>query len=285
MNKHAVYASIALLVAGGANAQYREDQSHVVALTPRPLAAPPVDYSQPFNNAYTRAGNPRVVLMWNREFNDVSQTTYLDRKVTRETGQSSGNSLDKTTQGPSDSATLNEFSKSNDSTRVVTAGKVAAGEPTRTVKLEARAEAMIEKAFAHTMSNAGMIFVDRALVMRTTAAMHHRGGGDQRLIETDALLKHGDLLLEVLLIEDKDAPAGYAFDVKAKSMKSGVVIASMYTQGIPIQDPQREGRFVASDGGYDFKRPAGPPPPTPPQIGEALARDVMASLASSLPKR
>jgi hypothetical protein len=132
------------------------------------------------------------------------------------------------------------------------------------------------------MNRGGVFFVDRAVVMRTTAATLHRAGGDPRLIETDALMKSGDLLLEILLVEDRDAPAGYGFDVQAKSLKDGLSLVSMYTQAFPPAPPQQEGRWTGTENGYEYKNPTAPRAPSPPQVGAALARDVMTSLEARL---
>jgi hypothetical protein len=272
----------ALLLGSQAHAQFRDGQSPVVVPGARPMPAPASDVAAPFLDAYVRAGRPRVVLMWNRQFSESAQTDYVDKTITRDTGKTSTNSLEKTSRGPTDTATLKDASAEKDDTRTVTSGKVVVNEASRPTKLPERVALMIEKAFVYEMTRGGVLFVDRAVVMRTTAAARHRSGGDPRLIETDALLDNSDLLLEILLVEDRDAPAGYAFDVRAKRLKDGISLVSMYTQAFPPAPPQREGRWTGTDNGYEYQTPPAPLPPSPPQVGAALARDVMTSLQARL---
>ena len=141
---------------------------------------------------------------------------------------------------------------------------------------------MLRRVFVDEMNRGGVQFVDRALAMRTTAAKVHRAGGDAKLIEMDALLAHADILLEVLMIEDKSTPAGYGFDVRAKDLKRAVEITSVYSRALPPVPEQRPGGWTAGKDGYEFRKPPAPPPPTAPEIGGALARDVMFTLGSML---
>ena len=287
MRTKSVIAGAAWLLAGvllatSSSAQYRDGQAPVVEPAPRVVPSAPVDAAMQFSKAYSRAGRPRIVLMWNRQFSESAQTVYVNQQVTRDTGRASSNSLEKTSRGPAETATLTDASSSKDETRTVTTRQVAVENAARTTKLSERVSLMIEKAFVSEMDRGGMLFVDRAVVMRTTAARQHRTGADPRLIETDALMKSGDVLLEVLLVEDQDAPAGYAFDVSVKSLKDGLRLVSMYTQAVPPAPVQREGRWVGTENGYEYKNPSAPPGPNPLQVGAALARDVMISLAAKL---
>jgi hypothetical protein len=264
-----------------ATAQWREGQPPVVTPEARPVPPPPADVVAPFARAYRAAGRPRVVLMWNRPFSDESATATVHRKVTRDTATAKTGGSTQTTTGSAGSASMSETTRDHDRTRVETAGTVAMRETARRTALPEREFTMLERAFVSAMARGSMRFIDRALVMRTTAAAQHRGGGDQQLIETDALLKHGDLIMEVLLVEDRDAPLGYAFDVRTKDLRQGLSISTLYSHALPHRPPQGTGSWQPGAQGYEFRQPPQPPPPSIVEIGDALARDVMIELGAA----
>ena len=287
MNKTGWRLSLATLAAsvacmGDSLAQYRDGQP---VIAPAPAAAEPKarDIVPIFLDVYRTAGSPRIALLWNREFTDQSQSAVIDKRVTRESGTSSANSLDKTSQGPAESAALKDAGNSFDRSRTVTATKTFEAERLRAVALAERHSAMLQRNFAAEMNRGGVQFVDRALAMRSTAAAQHRSGGDPRLIEADALLGRADMLLEILMIEDKDAPAAHGFDVRVKDLRRGTEVASVYSRAVPPAPRQGPGGWVAGGNGYEFKAaPASTTPAGPDQIGAALARDVMFVLGSAL---
>lgn len=263
-------------------AQMRPGQPPV--LVPAPVAAPlPLaDPAARFSAAYVQAGRPRIVLLWNRELSDRTQTAMQERTVVRESGTSSSSSMENTSAGSSGSATLREGDQSFDRTTTTTKGQVAVGEPQRNNGLAEKHAVELQRAFSAEMRRAGVSFVDRAWVMRATAAGQHRAGADAALIEADALLKYADLALEVIWVADRAAPAGYGFDVRTKALRDGREVTAFYTAGVPSQPPQGPGGWVAGAEGYEFRRPPPPGAPSPADVGRTLAQEVMASLAGSL---
>jgi len=221
------------------------------------------------------------VLLWNRTLSDESSTATLHRKVIKDNGSDVRGGSSQATDGAAGKASMYESRRDVDRTRVITEGTVALRQPGRATALSERESAMLERAFVGEMSRGGMRFVDRALVMRVTAASQHRAGGEQQLIETDAMLKFADVMLEVLLVEDRDAPAGYAFDVRAKDLRQGMSVASLYSRALPYARPMGQGAWRAGAEGYEFRQPPPPPPPTMADIGQALARDLMVELTGN----
>lgn len=263
------------LAASSVHAQWREGELPVV--TPVAPAAPaPQDVVTPFRHAYQAAGRPRVVLLWNRELTDQTSTATMQRLEIQDTASGRGGGSSQTTAGFAGSASTYERSGASNRSLVASAGTVVLAAPARATALSEREAAMLEQAFLSAMGRGGMRFIDRALVMRTTAASQHRGGGDQQLIETDALMKHGDMIMEVLLVDDKEAPLGYAFNVRLKDLHQGFAASTVYSRAIPTPRAQPAGHWQAGADGYEYR-------PNVPQlkiadIGEALARDVMAGL-------
>lgn len=287
MNKTSWSLSLIPLVAlvvcvGESLAQYRDGQP-VIAPTPTATEPRAQNIVPIFLDVYRTAGRPRIALLWNREFTDQSHSTVIDKHVTRESGTSSANSLDKTSQGAAESAVLKDAGESFDRSKTVTATKTFEAERARAVALAERHSAMLQRNFAAEMNRGGVQFIDRALAMRSTAAAQHRGGGDPRLIEADALLGRADMLLEILMIADKDAPAAHGFDVRVKDLKRGTEVASVYSRAVPPAPRQGPGGWVAGSNGYEFKTAPAPAAQVgPDQIGAALARDVMFVLGSAL---
>lgn len=262
--------------------QMRPDQAPVVPPPPTAAPAAPPDIAPEFQVIYRRAGRPRIVLLWNRSLSDRIQTVVQERTVTRHSGRSSDSSSENVTEGPTGSTVLREGDGSFDGTKTVTKEQVAIEEPKRAIPVADRHAISLERAFMSEMARAGLSFVDRSVIMRTMAASHHRAGADPLLVEIDAMLKHADLLMEVLWIEDKDAPAGHGFDVRVKQLRTGTEVASLYSRGVPLRKPQGPGTWGAGAHEYEFRLPPPPPPPSPTDVGAAVARDVMESLGGAL---
>ena len=276
----------ALACCSGAGAQYRADDHPVLQPPPVAAATAPAEAADTtaadFARAYAGAGRPRILLMWNRELDDAAQAESVERLTVRESGSGSASVSGRAGLGPGGMPTRQTAQGQYERNTVVTAGRHVVKDAPRRSALSERDAAMLQRAFSEEMGRGGVRFVDRALVMRTTAATHHRAGGDPKLIETDALLAHGELMLEVLLVADDEAPLGAGFDVRAKALQGGGELLSIYTRAAPPLPPPAPGRWVAGASGYEFQQPAGPPPPTPGQVGVALAREVMRALGANL---
>lgn len=268
---------------GSVPAQYRADDGPALE-RPQPAPAPAVqDIAPRFAEAFKRSGQPRVVLMWNRALTDHAYARVLDEEVTRETGQRASSASERLTQGQSETAKLNEGDSSDQRVKTVTRGRLTVEGPQRQSKLAERHAVVLQRAFMAEMNRGGMRFVDRALAIRNTAAAGQRQGADAQMLEIDALRAQADLLLEVLLVEDADAPAGYGFDVRAKDIRRGEELTTLYSRAIPMARSSGAGAWVPGAAGYEFRQPPAPPPPGPADIGAALARDLMLSLGGNLP--
>ena len=274
MKRRSVLQAVGTLLAAATPlagwAQYRADDAPVLLPEPALTTPPPArvlpDPVPGFAQAYARAGRPRILLMWNRELDDATQERSVDRLVIRDSGHGApgqGGSFQRET--------------------TVTAGRqVLKNAPRRNGWSEAQA-AMVQRSFADAMGRGGVQFVDRTLVLRTTAATRHRAGGDAQLVETDALLAHSDLLMEVLLVADDQAPMGQGFDVRVKQVRSGAEALSLYVRAVPPAPAVEAGRWVAGRDGYEFQPPPPTQPPTPQEVGVALAAEVMAAWQDRLP--
>lgn len=270
------------LCCAGSLAWAREGDRPVIEPPQRPQAAPPRDIVPDFAQAYRKAGFPKIVLLWNRSISDQNQLATMEKKVTRESGTSGRNRSEKSTSDGAGALTLADEDSRFDRTKTQTRMNVAIAEPSRRIGLEERHAVMVERAFVAEMNRAGVSFVDRALAMRATAATKHRAGGDQQLIETDAIYGFAELLMEVVWIEDKDAPAGYAFDVRTKNLKTGQEVGSLYSRGIGWRPPRGDGGWVAGKDGFEYRPAPAVAAPGLGEVGTAVSHDVMRTLASVL---
>jgi hypothetical protein len=136
-----------------------------------------------------------------------------------------------------------------------------------------------EAGFLDPLLKAGVHVVDRATVLRITAAKVaiETVDRDRQTIEVEALQGLADLLIEVAM--EPRAPAGGEFDAKAvvKDVNTGriLVYVSSPRMGSETQ-PHRQ--YIATPRGFEPQDMAPPPPPIR-DVGFQLATIMMIVLA------
>jgi len=256
----AVATSVGLVAAS--HAQYRENQPQVLAPAPTPTPQKKLDPAHELGPAYARAGRPRIVLYWNDELTDQASATRADVAESRFDAR----------------AGVSDFSET---ARSVYARDVLVRER-RTSAFTPRDAALVVQAFTAEFSRAGVHFVDRSLIIRSTAVRKHRTGADPQLIESDALAQHADLLMEVVQVPDVNAALGYAFDIRVKNLKRSMQIASAYSLGVPPQEVLPT-QWVATEQGYELQQVGERPVAgSAADVGKAVAHDAMAGLSQAL---
>lgn len=274
-----VAASLSLVLPAGVMAQYRADQPRVLE---RP-AMPEIPDTSPqtisaFSTAYRTAGQPRIVLFWNVALTDQLQDDTVQRtRVQRSTSGSSG-SIDKTTTGDAGSARLRESDDKRVSDMTIDRSTLTANNANRGSPLPERDAFRLENAFMKSMREGGVQFIDRAAIMRTTAA--NAGGGDSRTVESKALMGKADLMLEVLLTRDQEAPIGWGFRGILRDIDSGRLLASFYSRAMPDLAPV-PAQYRATDRG--FARVEGKRVVTLEDVGRTLALDTMTEVKDAFP--
>jgi hypothetical protein len=198
-----------------------------VLIQPAPAAPADPIVADRFAAAYAGEGRPRIVVFWNRAFDDRVATAWTDV-----TAQYTG-TFDRRDGGD-----------------VVTAWASGAkpGEAPVRPGLDERSGWQFEAAFSRTFADAGVHFVDRAAIMRSTAAAGDADAQRPNLqaIEASALAAHADLLMEVLMTPDAGAPVGFAFRVTVKNLADGAILANVATSAVP---PVESG-YVATNRGF-----------------------------------
>jgi hypothetical protein len=244
--------AVAAVIAAPAIAQQGEQRPRM--MTPPPPAPDQASVaSSAFSSAYRRAGNPRIVIFWNRAFDDEVASTYRTTTDWEEHNDGNGNSYGRSSTGDE-----RQTSKRRD----------LVDEPV---------DWDMEGAFNSTMSGAGARLVDRASIMRTQGAAD---GAEERAnvqgIETRAVTGKADITVEILSTVDSRSSQGISYRITARDVRNATILADFTTTGRP--PTPRMGLVAGPDG---FER-AKPPEPGPEDFGQQLAVELMQALSRKL---
>ena len=275
-----ILVALGIVLAADAAAQYRQGEPEVLSPLKAEGPAPAPDPAPAFASAYHRAGQPRIVVLWNRPFDDRIASVHETSRTTTESTSSTAGSLSTSAHGVTGSAELSGYGSASRTHRVESQTSGYQEHP-RTRSVSERNAALLEQAFMSELRRSGARLVDRALLVRRTAAQSHRGGADPRLVETDALLKHAEWLLEVQLIPDAAAPLGHAFMAQLKDLRTSREVMSVYSRAVPPPAINEAGRWIATEQGYAYQQPRLAALGAA-DYGAALAREVMLTTSQQL---
>lgn len=251
---------------------YRKDMPATMTPDAPAAAAAPAHNRNAFSGAYTKAGRPAIVVLWNREFTDMLQQDTAAQL-----------SIDTSSSGSRNTSPgqINVESRGN---TTITSQTVKSQQALRDGPIE-RVNLQMRSAFLQTLTSAGVRLVDRNLVMRNIAASKKGGNLDSQEIEMTAMSKHAKILMEVLNTPDPTSPTGWATYISIKRLADGVLLTEGYTDGrlpeptvqpAPQFEPDPNGGFrrvvkpVAAVNVGDTARLAAEQ--TLMRLGEALAR-------------
>lgn len=249
-----ITTAIGVLAAIAAPAFAQQGERRPGMMTPPPPSPDQASVAaSSFSSAYRRAGNPRIVIFWNRAFDDEVASTYRTTTEWEEHNDGDGNSYGRSSTGDE-----RQTSKRRD----------LVDEP---VDWE------MEGAFNSTMSGAGARLVDRTSIMRTQG---QADGAEERAnvqgIETRAVTGKADITVEILSTYDSRSRNGITYRITAKDVRNASILADFTTTGRP--PTPRMGLVAGPDG---FER-AKPPEPSPEDFGQQLAVELMQALARKL---
>ncbi|MBK1695706.1 hypothetical protein [Rhodovibrio salinarum] len=203
-----------------------------------------------FARGYANAGSPRLAVYWNRPFSArLSQWVAFGRLRIDRTASVTGQLDDQ--DGGDQRLQLD----SAESGKVVLERN--AGQDARARRLDPLAAAEFEAGFTRPLLASGADLVDRAVILRVTDSNIGRGTGpgrldDAQLVETEALKSFADLLVQITMLDDTDAPLDTAFQVKVTRIADGGIIANLVTRGRDTTDTQKH-RWQATAGSYEKK--------------------------------
>ena len=271
MTMKSTLASVLLLAALPAAAQYRDGTPPVLTPAPKhdPQAAMADDTT--FRAAYAKAGSPRITVFWNRQLTDATSTQYdqvqqamVQTAATRVTEVSPSGRAVGTVQQSAAVATVREGERA-----LPDAGAERS-------LLSERSEWPIASAFSSRLQRAGVNLVDRTMALRSQAAGTSADDRrDVQAMEIKALQGKSELLAEVLQTTDARSPFGVIFRVDIKDVKTGALMASVVSDGKP--PAKGPGRYVAGRNGF-VRETA--PEPTLTDIGDVVAHATLQALAA-----
>ena len=265
----AVWLCLGIAAAEPVCAQFRADQPPVLTARPDTPTDDSAAIMESFKQKYVAARSPRIALFWNRELTD-----HLARQAL-ETSSTTSN------KSESDSASGDATSKSAEKREQAAATTVKSQssiDDNQRESLDARSDALLRSAFLETMRQGGVRFIDRNLMVRSSAAGEKTAIDDQ-LNEMKALQHQADWLMQVVLVRDQRAPLGFSYRVSVEDVGSQALITELFTPAAP--PPRAPGPYVAVNGGAGFVRDP-PPPITIREVGFTLGLQIMNQLNGTL---
>lgn len=255
---------------------YRPGEAPVLTPNPPKVVAPVVPSDATiiadYGRAYRFLQRPRIAVYWNRSLTDRISQWFEPRR------RASSAEIESSMQVP------------HGPLRGTIRGSSATGEqylatdPKRGGMVE-RDALEFESAFYEPFLNAGTKFVDRAAILRLSRSdmrnpLQRDASPDVQVLETEALKDYADLLLEILLVPDAKAPAGFAFHILVKRVRTGQIVASRFTRalGASTAQPAPKGELVPGPGGFYRKQPP-PSYASVADIGKRLAMETMQAIS------
>ncbi len=229
-----------------------------------------------FGRAYASKNKPRVVLFWNRSLVDQLTEIKKSEKVTQV--QKAGKT---TTEFQEDSlgGRISGVASRHSETKTERMNETTEDKGKRTNPRERNAWAL-EDAVIRSLTAMGTKLVDRSAAMRFLVGERDMAPSslDAVRVETDALLRKGDLLLEILMSEDFSAPSGWIYRILVKEIGSGRLLASGVTDARPpAKRPDRA--FRAGERGFEK---VSAPEPSLGEVAEELSNHVVTTLTLGL---
>lgn len=193
-----------------------------------------------FTNAYVAAGRPRIAIFLNRYLSaDVPQWQSVHRLVV-------------STDQWGDERRANQAAPPDMREKVTISKQFKPVEVPQGASPDDNWMWAFEDIFYNQFLEADTHLVDRAVIMRLIAGESH--GGDTRdlsrqQIEMDALNKHADIVIEILVRRLPDSPLKYDFKAQAKEIKTGFVLANVTSRKWSSTPNRITKRIVATDTG------------------------------------
>lgn len=277
--------AICLAVTSHGNAQLRPDSPPVLepSQAPREARSPTQIALQNFPRQYLSAGSPRVTIYWNTRYDDQLKDERGETETTSTTRSRKHSSLDETTSGDAGGAKISEGEVLEKEDKKTIKGSVIMNRERRPTGLSEQQALELESAFMDRLRAERIRLVSRSASMRAARHSQKAGGEaatDSKFIETQALLATSEMVIEVLLVRDPQAPLGIGFRSSVLDIKASAEILSAYSLGLPIQT-RNKGRYVATNRGFEWASPA----LTVSDVGRTAAEDLLVALGPALTTR
>jgi len=213
---------------------------------------------------YNKKEKPRIAVFLNRELSDEVREWVTDSRAVisaeaRKTRTKDGSKTETDASGG-----VSAYSQTHDEQL----GRVAPRE---------RWMWAFEDGFLEPFLSSGTRMVDRATIMRLTASASGNQGSAYspmtvKKVEMDALKKHADLFVEILVTRSPSSLYGYEFKAVAKEVKTGIISANVTSLRWRPEERRRTD-VMATSQGYEIVETVEIPPVH--EISTDLALDLM----------
>lgn len=234
-----------------------------------------------FEQAYRKAGAPRMAVYFNRELSDEVREWVPEDAVTTVRTRTEHDQLrvDAGKRGKLDAESTSTI-ENTATTRTQSAVGLTGyrDDPREAWKWEF--EDTVTNEFLVTRAN----LVDRSVIFRLMAKHSPQTAGvggslSTNLNEMSALEKYADVLVEVLVTESPGSVTGYDFRATAKQIKTGRLVGTAYVRGSEsLYSP--DVRYVAGPSGYT--KQVTRQLPTVADVSSLLATRLMQSMTGGL---
>ena len=235
-----------------------------------------------FALAYPSAGRPRIAVFLNRQVSDdvrewaTDERSVVDRSETSNTEES-----EKKTGEQGEDVAGEKKQGTKHTVRETSYRQRYIGVEGKRPDPEEAWMWAFEDGFLQPFLRSGAVIVDRAVIMRLTAADSGKQGDAYdpmavKKIEIEALRNHVDLFVELLVTRSPGSAYGYEFKATAKSIKNGVVAGHASSLRWDQKKKTKQAAAPTSQG-YVYKEVEADLPPVH-QVSGDLAVDLMDSL-------
>jgi hypothetical protein len=242
-----------------------------------------------FSGKYQAAGSPRVAILFNRQFaSQLTSWTMESREILQDVAAlgfagSAATDLVSPVEGQSGSIRTSAevgavAAKRSETFREFQDPGQREGFSSEYVEWKFR------EAFSAPFHSAAIRVVDSDLITQAARRAEDVDAGRQRISDVNtnlsALKEKADWIVEVLMVQDPRAPAGYLFRAEVKDLESGAVLASAISHFDEFRKRPVRRKITAVAGGYRIEEEELPAP----TIGE-YAEDLAVRLLSELNRR
>jgi hypothetical protein len=225
-----------------------------------------------FQPVYASHGSPKIAVYWNRALTDRLSQWVADRRLVL-TGQFAVMGERQGVGGDVSGKVAGSGEKTLSAERLER-DPARPGGPSEPWGWE------FESGFLDPLMRAGAQVVDRAAILRLTAAkttgtgVGGAGMPDPQTIEIRALQGYADVLVEVLVSPAPQAPGGYLINATAKNVNNGILMAHVNSQQATRGSTTRE--YVATSRGFEMRER----PPEVRRVASDLSLAVMDALGN-----
>lgn len=205
-----------------------------------------------FTNSYNMANMPRMVIFFNHELSDNVTSWHVDSVTSVSYGRSSS-IRDRSYNGRLSDSDLED----NRNIDVYRQQNIA-GSSSRRNALREYEVLDIYEGFQSPMLDSGVNLVSRELIIRKNSAENHsvdRGLANLKRIEMQSIQEFADVLIELLIIPNRESAKGIVIRAHAKDLKTGNILASVSSTNAQEVVRTRD-YYVATDGAGFQKKEA-----------------------------